>query len=512
MSRFILKDFPHWINEQNLISFFSDFGIITDIKILKNETGTSRNICFLGFSKKIDFVYLKSVLKDNFLGKIAISVGKNLTLEDTVIRAGESLQSISSRKFILLIKNIAFTASYQDVETLLKSFGHFFFLEFKSYGEKESRLYYAKISYAFPESTVRAACNLDGKIFHGRILRILKMQSATHKIHATQNSFSFTNFKNLSAREKKEKSNCTEQSWFNIFIPKEKLVQSIIAKFGVPRLHGRHSTDVNHKMFINFMPEARIQNEALYFLKKEGFVFNWKVFGKFVKKSKKKIFLQNFPIIDLVSLKIFFQKFGKVENVSLFLSIGLVIVEYYQKKDAKKAFQSVEKFCIGKTKIVLGWIPIKTNKHQEIFNKTKGRAQQGENSQTFSNENRLENQEQKKMAKKRGLGTKKVTWLEKRKTGTKISRSAGRCTPKKKKVSGKILIRNLPFNSSFDDLQKNFNPIAPILSIRMPKKNSTQIKGYAFVEFRSIEEAKKVILLTQKSHFFSRHLSMSLLL
>jgi RNA recognition motif-containing protein len=518
MSRFILKNFPLWINEQNLLSFFSGFGIITDIKILTNEIGNSRNICFLGFSKKIDLVYLKRVLKDNFLGKIGISVERKIILEDTVIHKSASLAPISSpkstdfpRKFILLIKNISFTASYQEIETLLTSFGHFFCLEFNSYYEKASRLYYAKISYAFPESTVRAACTLDGKVFQGRILRIIKMHTA-QKNRDKNKKFSFKNFKNLIARKKKEKRAFTEQSWFNIFIPKEKLVQSIVAKFGVPTLLGKQCPTVNNKRLLHFIPEARIQNEALYFLKKEGFVFNLKVFGHLVKKSKKKIFLQNFPIVDVVSLKTFFRKFGKVEHVTIFFPINLVIVAYYQKKDAKKAFQSIEKICIGKTNIVFGWIPINTHKNPDNRTTTNGRTTPGETFLPLPNENVLESANPIKISNKKGDKLKITKWVEKKKKNKKISKLNSRWATTKKKLSGKILIRNLPFNSSFDNLKKNFSAISPILSIRMPKKNSTQIKGYAFVEFRSIDEAKKVILLTQKSHFFSRHLTLSLLL
>ena len=517
MSRFILKNIPHWINEKNLLSFFSEFGIITDIKLLTDEIGNSRNLCFLGFSKKIALQYLQSVLHDNFLGKIVISARGGRSWEDTGFHDQASLSSISSsnqtnylRKFILLIKNISFTASFHDVEALLKSFGHFFCLAFTSYIEKESHLYYAKISYAFSESTVRAACNLDGKVFQGRILRVLKIQSA-QKINAKKKNFTFQNFKILLQREKKGKNSCAEPSWFNIFIPKEKLVERIIAKFGVPTLPPKHSPRGPKHGLMPFIPEARIQNEALFFLKKEGFFFNFKVFGHFVKKSQKKIFLQNFPISDLVSVKIFFQKFGQVETIAIFFSINLVIVGYNQKKDAKKAFHSVEKICIGNTNLVLGWIPIQTRKNPEKFNHPWAKATQGGDVLPFPSGTRLKRPEETIVVKKKDLWSKKIKWTQKQKD-TKLSRREGPKRPTGKNLRGKILIRNLPFNSSFDDLKKNFSPIAPILSIRMPKKNPTQIKGYAFVEFRSMEEAKKVIHLTQKSHFFSRHLSMSLLL
>ena len=516
MSRFILKNIPHWINQKNLLAFFSDFGTITDLKLLTDKIGNSRNVCLLGFSQKIALEHLQGVLQDNFLGRIVISVWGGKSREDTLFRNYQSFSSIFSnkhtnhlRKFILLIKNISFTASFHDVEVLLNPFGHFFCLTFKSYIEKESHLYYAKISYAFSESTVRAACNLDGKVFQGRILRVLKIQS-TKKINIKKRKISFENFKILLQRQKKGINTCTEPSWFNIFIPKEKLEESIIAKFGVPTLPCKHGTSGPKHGLRHFIPEARIQNEALFFLKKEGFFFSLKVFGNFAKKSQKKIFVQNFPIIDLVSVKNFFQKFGQVENIAIFFSINLVIVGYYQKKDAKKAFHSVGKICVGNKNLLLGWIPIQTNKNQENFNSLGAIATQGMNLLSCPFGNKLKSIEETVLVKKKDSRYKKINWTWKQKD-TNISRRENSRRPTDKNLRGKILIRNLPFNSSFNDLKKNFSPIAPILSIRMPKKNSTQIKGYAFVEFQTIEEAKKVIHLTQNSHFFARHLSMALL-
>jgi RNA recognition motif-containing protein len=58
----------------------------------------------------------------------------------------------------------------------------------------------------------------------------------------------------------------------------------------------------------------------------------------------------------------------------------------------------------------------------------------------------------------------------------------------------KIIVRNLPFTTSYADISKKFSECGKIDEIILPKKSLTENKGYAFVKFSTTDEMKMVFL------------------
>ncbi|GAB2284110.1 hypothetical protein Dimus_018581 [Dionaea muscipula] len=71
--------------------------------------------------------------------------------------------------------------------------------------------------------------------------------------------------------------------------------------------------------------------------------------------------------------------------------------------------------------------------------------------------------------------------------------------------STKLIVRNVAFEATRDDLRKLFSSYGQIKSIRLPKKHGNH-RGFAFVEFMTKQEAQNALQALSNTHLYSRHL------
>ncbi|CCF55986.1 hypothetical protein KAFR_0A05510 [Kazachstania africana CBS 2517] len=82
-------------------------------------------------------------------------------------------------------------------------------------------------------------------------------------------------------------------------------------------------------------------------------------------------------------------------------------------------------------------------------------------------------------------------------------------TTKKKGVkSGKIIVKNLPFEATRKDVFELFNSFGQLKSVRVPKKFDKSARGFAFVEFLLPKEAEAAMDQLQGVHLLGRRLVM----
>ncbi|EEA08353.1 multiple RNA-binding domain-containing protein 1, putative [Cryptosporidium muris RN66] len=81
---------------------------------------------------------------------------------------------------------------------------------------------------------------------------------------------------------------------------------------------------------------------------------------------------------------------------------------------------------------------------------------------------------------------------------------------KTSKISNKLLIKNLPFQASKNDVKNLFGAIGSVVSVRIPKKYDGTNRGYCFVEFLGKLEALAALEQLQHSHLYGRHLIIEL--
>lgn len=90
------------------------------------------------------------------------------------------------------------------------------------------------------------------------------------------------------------------------------------------------------------------------------------------------------------------------------------------------------------------------------------------------------------------------------KISTRVNTPASKST--KKGSSSKIIVKNLPFEATRNDVFELFNSFGSLKSVRVPKKFDRSARGFAFVEFATVKEAKNAMDQLQGVHLLGRRL------
>lgn len=71
--------------------------------------------------------------------------------------------------------------------------------------------------------------------------------------------------------------------------------------------------------------------------------------------------------------------------------------------------------------------------------------------------------------------------------------------------SNKLMVRNLAFEATANDVRELFKEFGALKKVRLPKKvNSKSHRGFGFVEFTNPEEAMKAFKQLQNTHLYGR--------
>ena len=106
---------------------------------------------------------------------------------------------------------------------------------------------------------------------------------------------------------------------------------------------------------------------------------------------------------------------------------------------------------------------------------------------------------------------KKLSWIYRNKT--KIQRSLNStpsvddCTEDNKRP--RIIVRNLPFKATANDVMKFYEPFGHIEDINFPKRPDGSPVGCCFIEYKQLTDASKAIFNTNKKEFQGRIISSS---
>lgn len=94
-----------------------------------------------------------------------------------------------------------------------------------------------------------------------------------------------------------------------------------------------------------------------------------------------------------------------------------------------------------------------------------------------------------------------------RSTDRAQSRSTKTSTATRTGTGGtKVVVKNLPFETSKSDVQRLFATYGTLKSLRLPKKYNAQLRGFAFLEFVSKREAANAVEALTGTHLLGRRL------
>ncbi|OAD61456.1 RNA-binding protein 28, partial [Eufriesea mexicana] len=98
---------------------------------------------------------------------------------------------------------------------------------------------------------------------------------------------------------------------------------------------------------------------------------------------------------------------------------------------------------------------------------------------------------------------KKLSWMYRKKTKLqklkKQTQNIRDNSDENKKP--RIIVRNIPFKATKEDVKKLYEPFGKILEINFPKRANGTPVGCCFIQFNQLEDASKAIFNTNKKEF-----------
>ncbi|KZC14343.1 RNA-binding protein 28, partial [Dufourea novaeangliae] len=98
---------------------------------------------------------------------------------------------------------------------------------------------------------------------------------------------------------------------------------------------------------------------------------------------------------------------------------------------------------------------------------------------------------------------KKLSWIYRKKTKLQRSEKSMQESNDNEEENKKprIIVRNLPFKTTPEDVKKFFEPFGPVEEINFPKRADGSPIGCCFIQFKQLEDASKAIFNTNKKEF-----------
>ncbi|KAK9308407.1 hypothetical protein QLX08_001583 [Tetragonisca angustula] len=107
---------------------------------------------------------------------------------------------------------------------------------------------------------------------------------------------------------------------------------------------------------------------------------------------------------------------------------------------------------------------------------------------------------------------KKLSWIYRKKTKLRKSKKSTQEIDDNTDDNNKkprIIVRNVPFKATPDDIKKLYEPFGEVLEINFPKRADGSPIGCCFIQFKQLEDASKAIFNTNKKEFLGRIISSS---
>lgn len=75
---------------------------------------------------------------------------------------------------------------------------------------------------------------------------------------------------------------------------------------------------------------------------------------------------------------------------------------------------------------------------------------------------------------------------------------------KLKEKRARLVVKNLPFNTTEEDLKQHFNKFGDVLDVNILKKEDGKLTGCAFIQYKLVQKAKKAQFHTNGKNFMDR--------
>lgn len=365
----------------------------------------------------------------------------------------------------LFIRNLNYTCTQQDLEEVFSPYGEITEIHFPIDKQTSLPKGYAYVEFMFPKNALKAYEELNGTIFQGRNFHLIPSkpkpeprfrvdgQQATNNSRQTGNASSY---KREQLAQQKQSAPRGGSNWNILFLGQNALADVVSDMRGVEKskmlTHQTQKEPIAVRMALG---DAQVVEEMRKFLVSNGVELD-SFDNPQAKRSNSVIIAKNLPASttkdELMSL---FEPHGRVARVIIPPNGLTAIVDMEEPVEAKNAFRKLAYSKFKDSLLYLEWAPM------NVF---------GEKS--------LEEQERSDLKQ-----------LEQLQTGTKI------------------LVKNVPFEATVQELRKIFAAYGELNFVRIPKKIDGQHRGFGFVDYLTKEDAMRAFKpLCHSTHLYGRKL------
>ena len=466
----------------------------------------------------------------------------------------------------LFVRNLSYTTTEEQLTELFEKFGPLTEVTVPLDKNSNKPTGIAFITFMLPEHAVRACDALDGQIFRGRLLHLLPAKARQSQEEAGPEPAG-KSFKKKKDDKLKAQAG-SSHNWNTLFLGANAVVDAMAERYSTDK-SSILDPESGHSAAVRVaLGETQLVSETREFLTSQG--VRLELFGGKNKRSKMVILAKNLPYgTSQAELRELFSPFGPLNRVVLPPAGISALVEFLEPLHAKTAFRKLAYTKFKHLPLYLEWAPLgvmdgKVSQpsagEEKGEEEGEGAAQEEEREvqcctvfvknvnfstgeealrKHFSKLGKIKSatiarkQNMRDPAHPLSMGFGFVEFASpalaakalrehqhseldghrlELKLSTRESRGpgSGRRTAKAtRQKSAKILVRNVPFEASKNEVKELFRTFGELKTVRLPKKFAVQgeHRGFGFVEFLTKDDAKRAFeALCHSTHLYGRRL------
>ncbi|XP_063911089.1 probable RNA-binding protein 19 [Zophobas morio] len=475
-----LKGLPYNCKKKDIKHFFKP---VTPFSIRK--PAKIHGIAYVGF--KTEKAFKKALLKDrSFIDGKRITVmqysGKNKA-DDSISSDTKKSKWVTQEEQLkneediaesgrIFLRNLAYTTTEDDIEILFKKFGPLAEVSLPVDPTSKKIKGFGTITFVMPEHAVKAYGELDGTIFHGRMLHLLpgKSKDASNELDEET-----TNYKKKKQAKQKAQAG-SSHNWNSLFLGHDAVAEVMADTYSTSKEKVLDSNAKGSAAVRLALGETQIVAQTRKYLEQEGVkldTFN----GTVTKRSKTVIIVKNLPNkTEGKELRQLFEKYGLIGRIILPPSGITGLIEFMEPSEARKAFTNLAYTKFKNVPLYLEWAP--------------------ENSLGAPNAPVSENRDNK---------IEGTSETELKNVDVSEEQNESNETVEEAEPDTTLFVKNLNFQTTDEILRKHFESCGKIAyaTVATKKDKSDPAKrlsmGYGFVRFMHKSAADKALKTLQQS-------------
>lgn len=460
----------------------------------------------------------------------------------------------------LFIRNLSYTVTEEELEALFKRYGPLEEVHLSIDRVTRKPKGFAFVSFLFPEHAIRAFSELDGQMLQGRLLHLLPGKAKEGAAQEEQGEPK--SFKGKKEAELKKASG-KGHNWNALFLGANALADVMAERYSTSKQELLGTETGESSVAVRMaLGESQVVAETREFLERHGVALDAFSRPAATERSRTTILVKNLPArTEPGELRQLFAKFGLLSRLVLPPWGVTALVEFLEPTEARAAFRHLAYSRFRHVPLYLEWAPVgvftgpaqdgpedKVEPKDEeeppepdttLFVKNLSFATSEQalrqhfeqcgtvHEATVAKKKDLKNpgqrlsmgfgfvQFRRRAEAKRALQQLQHSQLDGHALQLRLSTRAtsqqhgetGQQCPGAEE-STKILVRNIPFQATEEEVRQLFSVFGSLRDVRLPRKMAGgHHRGFGFVDFLTKNDAKRAFeALGQSTHLYGRRL------